>query len=160
MERCEFFCPLLPSFIRPRRKLSRGSSSLPNHFDLCHHRHLTTNTTPPNTTPPNTTPPTQADDIRSKNAENPVIVYSKTYCPYCSEVKSLFAKLNVPAKVVEIDTLADADAVSAALADVTGRRTVPQVFIGGEHVGGCDDTVAANKSGKLKELLGGVGVKV
>ena len=102
----------------------------------------------------------QADDIRSKNAENPVIVYSKTYCPYCTEVKSLFTKLNVPAKVVEIDTLADADAVSAALADVTGRRTVPQVFIGGEHVGGCDDTVAANKSGKLKELLGGVGVKV
>ena len=102
----------------------------------------------------------QADDIRSKNAENPVIVYSKTYCPYCTEVKSLFTKLNVPAKVVEIDTLADADAVSAALADVAGRRTVPQVFIGGEHVGGCDDTVAANKSGKLKELLGGVGVKV
>lgn len=105
-------------------------------------------------------PSLQADDIRSKNAENPVIVYSKTYCPYCAEVKGLFTKLNVPAKVVEIDTLADADAVSAALAEVTGRRTVPQVFIGGEHVGGCDDTVAANKSGKLKELLGGVGLKV
>lgn len=87
-------------------------------------------------------------------------MYSKTYCPYCTEVKSLFAKLNVPAKVVEIDTLADADAVSAALAEATGRTTIPQVFIGGEHVGGCDDMVAANKSGKLKELLGSVGVKV
>lgn len=75
-------------------------------------------------------------------------------------MKSLFAKLNVPAKVVEIDTLADAEAVSAALAEATGRSTVPQVFIGGEHIGGCDDTVAANKSGKLKELLGSVGVKV
>ena len=111
-------------------------------------------------------PSLQADDIRSKNAENPVIVYSKTYCPYCSEVKALFAKLNVPAKVVEIDSLADADAVSAALADVTGRRTVPQVFIGGEHVGGCDDTVAAlgPKNGEheseLARMLEGVGLRL
>jgi len=140
-------------FSRPRRpKLPRGSSPQPLLFS--------TSTTSAHHQPTKPHQPTQADDIRSKNAENPVIVYSKTYCPYCSEVKALFTKLNVAAKVVEIDTLADADAVSAALADVTGRRTVPQVFIGGEHVGGCDDTVAANKSGKLKELLGGVGVKV
>lgn len=77
-----------------------------------------------------------------------------------SQVKALFSRLNVPATVVEIDTLADADDVSAALAEATGRRTVPQVFVGGTHVGGCDDTVAADKSGKLRELLGAVGVKV
>jgi len=76
--------------------------------------------------------------INAKNQENPVMVYSKTYCPYCSEVKSLFGRLNVPAKVVELDNLADGDAIQAGLQTITGRRTVPQVFIAGKHVGGCD----------------------
>jgi glutaredoxin 3 len=53
-------------------------------------------------------------------------------------VKALLKGLAVPATVVELDTLADGDAVQAGVAEVTGRRTVPQVFIGGKHVGGCD----------------------
>ncbi|PSC73963.1 OPI10-like protein isoform B [Micractinium conductrix] len=97
--------------------------------------------------------------INAKNSENSVMVYSKTYCPYCSEVKSLFNKLGVSAKVVELDELADGDSLQQALASVCGRRTVPQVFIGGKHVGGCDDTVAAMNSGKLKELLAAAGVQ-
>lgn len=76
--------------------------------------------------------------IETKNAENAVMVYSKTYCPYCAEVKSLFSRLSVPAKIVELDELADGAAVQAALKDLTGRGTVPQVFIGGKHIGGCD----------------------
>ena len=66
------------------------------------------------------------------------MVYSKSYCPYCSEVKSLFKELKVPAKVIELDDLADGDAVQSTLSGITGMRTVPQVFIGGELVGGCD----------------------
>lgn len=117
-----------------------------------------------------------ADTLLAKNKENPVIVYSKTYCPYCSEgatsestkthihtlycfllilgaalltlsfsfflraVKSLFKELKVPAKVVELDDLADGDAVQSTLSGITGMRTVPQVFIGGKLVGGCDGT--------------------
>lgn len=65
-------------------------------------------------------------------------VYSKTYCPYCSQVKSLFTKLNIPAKVVELDQLEDGDDVQSALQEVSGMRTVPQVFVGGKLVGGCD----------------------
>lgn len=45
------------------------------------------------------------------------------------------------------------DACSQVLGEITGRTTVPRVFVGGVSVGGCDDTVAANKSGKLKQLL-------
>lgn len=96
--------------------------------------------------------------IRTKNSDNPVIVYSKTYCPYCSEVKSLFSKLQVAAKVVELDTLADGDAVQAALQGVSGMRTVPQVFIGGTLVGGCDDTLNAYNRGDLVTMLDTVGV--
>lgn len=76
--------------------------------------------------------------VQSKNAENPVVVYSKTYCPFCMEVKSLFNALKIPAKIIELDNLEDGDAVQGALLEITGRRTVPQVFVGGENVGGCD----------------------
>lgn len=88
------------------------------------------------------------------------MVYSKTYCPYCSQVKSLFTKLNVPAKVVELDQLEDGDDVQSALQEVSGMRTVPQVFVGGKLVGGCDDTLAAYKSGSLGSMLSEVGLTV
>lgn len=82
-------------------------------------------------------------------------MYSRPHCPYCADVKALFASLGVTTKVIELDTLPD---VAAALASVTGRTSVPQVFVGGVHVGGCDDTVAANASGELAKLLDAAGV--
>lgn len=101
------------------------------------------------------------DDIIAKNKTNPCIVYSKTYCPYCSDVKDLFEKqLKVDAKIIELDTLADGDDVQAALSEVSGMRTVPQVFVGGELVGGCDDTLAAYRSGTLEKLLKAAGVQL
>lgn len=87
-------------------------------------------------------------------------VYSKTYCPYCSEVKSLFQRLDVSAKVVELDKLADGAEIQAGLQELTGQRTVPQVFIGGQHIGGCDDTLACYQNGRLKEILGDVGIHI
>lgn len=101
------------------------------------------------------------EDIITKNKENPCIVYSKTYCPYCSDVKDLFEKqLKVDAKIIELDTLADGDDVQAALSEVSGMRTVPQVFVGGELIGGCDDTLAAYRSGTLEKLLRNAGVQL
>jgi glutaredoxin 3 len=99
------------------------------------------------------------DDIVAKNKSTPCVVYSKTYCPYCSDVKDLFQKqLKVDAKIVELDTLADGDDMQAALVEISGMRTVPQVFVGGELVGGCDDTLAAYRSGTLEKLLKSAGV--
>ena len=69
-----------------------------------------------------------------------VQVYSKSYCPFCMEVKSLMKQLDVPAKIVELDELADGDDIQDALVEISGMRTVPQVFIGGKLVGGCDGT--------------------
>lgn len=102
----------------------------------------------------------QADNVKQTVADNKVVVYSKTYCPYCTEAKGLFTKLQVPAKVIELDTMKGGDDLQLGLQEVTGRRTVPQVFVGGKHVGGCDDTMAAYNSGKLKELLAGVGYSI
>lgn len=53
-------------------------------------------------------------------------------------MKGLFSKIQVPAKIIELDTLADGDEIQSGLQEVSGMRTVPQVFVGGALVGGCD----------------------
>uniref|UniRef100_A0A7N0TNR4 Glutaredoxin domain-containing protein n=1 Tax=Kalanchoe fedtschenkoi TaxID=63787 RepID=A0A7N0TNR4_KALFE len=86
-------------------------------------------------------------------ATNPVVVFSKSYCPYCARVKKLLAELGATFKAVELDIESDGGEIQAALAEWTKQRTVPNVFIGGKHIGGCDDTVALNSQGKLVLLL-------
>ncbi|KAJ9568280.1 hypothetical protein OSB04_004246 [Centaurea solstitialis] len=71
-------------------------------------------------------------------ASNPVVVFSKTYCGYCAKVKKLFKELNVSYKLIELDEESDGDEIQSALAEWTGQRTVPNVFISGKHIGGCD----------------------
>lgn len=92
----------------------------------------------------------KAKDIVSTNS---VVVYSKSYCPYCKQVKQLLASLGVKSKVIELDEESDGAEVQAALKEWTGQGTVPNVFIGGKHIGGCDSTVAKHKEGKLVPLL-------
>jgi glutaredoxin 3 len=83
-----------------------------------------------------------------------VVLFSKSYCPYCTKVKKLFCKLGVVDEVsIELDEDVDGPAMQAALLEVTGQRTVPCVFVGGQHVGGNDDAQAAAKSGKLQKML-------
>jgi glutaredoxin 3 len=67
-----------------------------------------------------------------------VTVFSKTYCPHCTATKALFAELKVPAKIHELDVLPDGGAMQDALLELTGQRTVPNVFINGKHLGGND----------------------
>jgi glutaredoxin len=98
--------------------------------------------------------------IAAKNADNPVMVYATSTCPYCAKVKALLGDLGVPFKAVDFDSLADGAAMRAAVNAVSGMRTVPQVFVGGALVGGCDDTVAAARSGDLKRRLAAAGVVV
>ena len=62
--------------------------------------------------------------------------------------------MNVDARVIELDTLDDGADIQGALLDKTGQRTVPSVFIKGEHIGGNDDTQKAFKSGDLFTKLG------
>lgn len=107
-----------------------------------------------------TKPLTKADTIRKVLRDNKVVVYSKSYCPYCARTKALFKQLQVPAHVIELNEIPEGDQWQSALTEITGRRTVPQVFIGGELLGGSDDTLAAQSSGKLKDLLSKVGIKV
>lgn len=74
---------------------------------------------------------------KAKNivSSNPVVVFSKTYCGYCTRVKQLLSQLGATFKVIELDQESDGNEVQQALLEWTGQRTVPNVFIGGEHVG-------------------------
>lgn len=102
----------------------------------------------------------KADTIKQTVSGNKVVVYSKTYCPYCTTVKGLFADLQVPAVVLELDKSSDGAEMQDTLQSITGRRTVPQVFVNGNFIGGCDDTLAAHREGKLKGLLAEAGITV
>jgi glutaredoxin 3 len=81
-----------------------------------------------------------------------VTVYVTQTCPYCVAAKRLLAKRG--AQFVEVDVSGDADK-RAWLERTTGRRTVPQIFIGGDPIGGYDDLAALDRAGKLADKLAG-----
>eukprot|EP00469_Lotharella_globosa_P003766 CAMPEP_0167799608 /NCGR_PEP_ID=MMETSP0111_2-20121227/17145_1 /TAXON_ID=91324 /ORGANISM="Lotharella globosa, Strain CCCM811" /LENGTH=206 /DNA_ID=CAMNT_0007694525 /DNA_START=9 /DNA_END=629 /DNA_ORIENTATION=- len=92
------------------------------------------------------------DTILGDVQDNTVMIYSKSYCPFCVKVKDLFQKMGVEAKVIELDEQSTDD-MESTLKELTQQRTVPQVFVKGKFIGGCDDTMAAYSAGKLQELL-------
>eukprot|EP01118_Nematostelium_gracile_P011176 TRINITY_DN3930_c0_g1_i1.p1 TRINITY_DN3930_c0_g1~~TRINITY_DN3930_c0_g1_i1.p1 ORF type:complete len:121 (-),score=32.63 TRINITY_DN3930_c0_g1_i1:52-375(-) len=89
---------------------------------------------------------------------NPLTVFSKTYCGYCSRTKSLFNKMGAKPYIMELDERNDGAEIQKYLSQVTGGNTVPRVFVGGKFIGGCDDTHALYNSGKLQNLLKEAGV--
>ena len=80
-----------------------------------------------------------------------VEIYSTAFCPYCSRAKALLDSKGVGYEVYDITTSGPRRAEMTARSG--GRQTVPQVFIGGIHVGGSDDLAAAERSGELDRLL-------
>ena len=80
-----------------------------------------------------------------------VRIYTTPICPYCARAKSLLQKKG--AEFEEVDVFMDAGAREEMETKTGGARTVPQIFIGDTHVGGCDDLYALEKDGKLEPLL-------
>ena len=81
--------------------------------------------------------------------QNTLMVFSKSYCPYCKKVKSLFQELGYlsKAKVVELDEIKTGSQLQSEMAKICGKSSVPQVFIKGVSIGGCDDTHLLHKKG-------------
>eukprot|EP00455_Lapot_gusevi_P033486 TRINITY_DN3662_c0_g1_i1.p1 TRINITY_DN3662_c0_g1~~TRINITY_DN3662_c0_g1_i1.p1 ORF type:complete len:102 (+),score=25.95 TRINITY_DN3662_c0_g1_i1:102-407(+) len=90
---------------------------------------------------------------RAAIANHKVVVFSKTYCPYCTKAKRVLSGLQARVHVLELDTMSDGEEIQAALREITGVRTVPQVFIRGRFIGGGDDTERLNKRGQLEPML-------
>jgi glutaredoxin len=91
--------------------------------------------------------------IQNAIESNLVLIFSKSYCPYCANTKRLFKSLNISPKVYELDKIENGMEMQQALENLTGQRTVPNVFVRGKHIGGNDDTVRANGNGELAKLL-------
>ena len=80
-----------------------------------------------------------------------VTLYTTAWCPYCSAAKSLLKEKGVAFTEIDVEKTAGSRAIMVQRAG--GRTSVPQVFVGEAHVGGCDDLYALERSGGLDPLL-------
>jgi glutaredoxin 3 len=80
-----------------------------------------------------------------------IVVYSTPFCGYCGAAKRLLAGKGV--EVTEVDVMFDPEQRAKMMEKSGGRRTVPQIFIDGQHIGGFDDLSALEASGELDRLL-------
>ena len=86
----------------------------------------------------------------------PVFVVSKSYCPFCAMAKDTLKNYPIPEdkiKIMEIENHKDADKIQDYMKELTGNRSVPRVFIGGQFIGGGSETKEFHKSGKLERLI-------
>ena len=81
----------------------------------------------------------------------PITIYTKSWCPYCHAAKDLLKKKKAAFDEISVD--GDRAAQSRMADKAGGRWTVPQIFIGDVHVGGCDELYALERAGKLDRLL-------
>lgn len=99
----------------------------------------------------NNLPPSQL--VQEYIEQNKVMIFSKSYCPFCHRVKDLFNQLNVHYTALELDHMDNGLEVQEALAERSGQSTVPNVFINGEHLGGADKTFETHEKGELLPLI-------
>ncbi|GJN39015.1 hypothetical protein PR202_gb28105 [Eleusine coracana subsp. coracana] len=78
--------------------------------------------------------------VKSTVRAHDVVIFSKSYCPYCRRAKAVFKELELKKEpyIVELDQREDGGEIQDVLLDIVGKRTVPQVFINGKHLGGSD----------------------
>src|SRR5690554_6712053 len=79
-----------------------------------------------------------------------ITIYSSNYCPFCIRAKQLLGSKGVSYDEIIVDGKPD---VRANMARLAGRTSVPQIWINGTHVGGCDELIALDRSGKLDTML-------
>ncbi|KAJ5679021.1 glutaredoxin Grx1 [Penicillium macrosclerotiorum] len=84
-------------------------------------------------------------------AENGVVVFSKSYCPYCKSSKDLLRSYDANFTLLELDEIENGAAIQDALFEISNQRTVPNIFIKQAHIGGNSDLQA--RKGDLKQLL-------
>ena len=81
-----------------------------------------------------------------------IIVYSSNACPYCDRAKELLIKKGLAFEEIRVDVYPQK---RTEMIEITGKRTVPQIIINNQPIGGCDDLFALNHSGELDKILEG-----
>jgi cysteine synthase len=95
--------------------------------------------------------------------DQPVVMFALEWCEFCWAVKKLFARLGVAYESVDVDAVRFQEddlgvKIRALLKARTGSPTIPQIYIGGRHVGGCTDLFDAMRAGRLDPMLAAAGV--
>ena len=85
-------------------------------------------------------------------------MFALEWCEFCWSVRKMFGKFNIPYRSIDLDSVEyqkdnKGGQIRAALIDRTSFKTIPQIFVGGEFVGGCTDIFDAYKDGELQKLL-------
>jgi cysteine synthase A len=98
------------------------------------------------------------------DAEQPLVLFALEWCEFCWSLRKLFAKAGIPYRSIDLDSTAyqredRGGQIRKILREKTGATTIPQVFVGGEWLGGCTDTLDAFKAGRLQEKLRARGVR-
>jgi cysteine synthase A len=92
----------------------------------------------------------------------PVVMFALEWCEFCWSVRRLFREFGIPYRSIDLDSATYKDnrgsAIRVALRQKTGSPTIPQIFVGGEHIGGCTETFDAFNTGRLQKLLDASGV--
>ena len=92
------------------------------------------------------------------DSEQPLVLFALEWCEFCWSLRKLFAHCGIPYRSVDLDSTAyqrddRGGQIRAVLYTVTGSRSIPQVFVGGEFIGGATETMQAFKDGRLQSLL-------
>ncbi|KAJ2158125.1 hypothetical protein GGF46_003997 [Coemansia sp. RSA 552] len=88
-------------------------------------------------------------------AANPVMIFAKSHCSYCKQAKSKLEQHKIAYYAIDLDKRAEGDGadIQNSLLQMTGQKTVPNIFAYGHHIGGCSETLDALASGKLQQIL-------
>jgi len=97
-------------------------------------------------------------DAVVNDAQQPVVLFALEWCEFCWSARNLFKKLNISYRSVDLDSVEfqaeeRGQKIRAELKDRTGFTTIPQIFIGGQFVGGCTDLFDAWNEGSIQKLL-------
>jgi cysteine synthase A len=94
----------------------------------------------------------------TNDSDNPVVLFALEWCEFCWSVRKMFAKYEIPYRSIDLDSVAYQEdnkggQIRAALREQTTSKTIPQIFIGGQHIGGATDLFDACKDGSLQKML-------
>ncbi len=97
-------------------------------------------------------------EVRQTADDNPVLVYVLEWCEFCWSVRKMFEEAGIPYTAIELDSVEyqkdyHGTRLRSALIEICGTHTIPQVFVGGQHIGGATETFDAYNSGVLEKLL-------
>jgi cysteine synthase A len=139
------------------------SQSTPNYrFDV---------STPP-APPPAAAPPAELDPAAERfvvdaieSSKEPVVMFALEWCEFCWSVRKLFAAFDIPYRSVDLDSVQYQEddlggKIRAVLRERTGAPTIPQIFVNGEHIGGCTELFDAFGEGRLQQMLKESGVEI